>query len=103
MTNKTTMPEPVCYRKLEYKDGELIDVEYNGIDQFSFGRKNGDPLITTEQAEAYANARVREALEEAARQCWLLRCSDEFEPEIQDRLLKQAEDRIRALIPKEDA
>lgn len=59
---KIQMPSPVCYRKLEYEDGELIDVEYNGIDQFSFGRKNGDPLITADQAEAYAEARVREAL-----------------------------------------
>lgn len=37
------------------------------------------------------------ALEEAARICWELQARPEFEPELQDRMLKVAEDRIRAL------
>src|SRR5690606_27940276 len=59
---KATMPEPVAWR--------------TGIDLFRtesaahLNLRNPDltpePLITTAQAEAYANARVREALEQAA-------------------------------------
>ncbi len=61
--------EPLCYRKEEYEEGKLIDVEYNGIDVFSGGRNNGIPLVSIDQAESYAAAKVREALEEAAKVC----------------------------------
>lgn len=37
------------------------------------------------------------ALEEAAQECWKLQCRPEFEPEFHDKMLKIAEDRIRAL------
>ena len=105
MTNETTMPDPVCYRKLEYEDGELIGAEYNDIDQFSFGRKNGDPLITTEQAEAYANDRVREALLEAYGSMQELHMSllNDAIPYVHPaQVASFAANRISALIPKED-
>jgi len=44
--NDLTMIEPACFRKYECEDGEIVDVEYNGIDQFSGGRRDGDPLYT---------------------------------------------------------
>ncbi|WP_394065392.1 hypothetical protein [Alcaligenes sp. WGS1538] len=56
--------------------------------------------FTSAQMEAYAAAKVREALEEAAHICWSMQCSDECERELHDRLLSNAEKRIRALIPK---
>ena len=56
----TKMPEPVAY----YDEGGLLI-------EPSVSMVNDDPrlkgLITTTQAEAYANERVKEALEEAAR------------------------------------
>lgn len=51
------MPEPVAYRSKE--SPYLFSLRGPGTDGF-------DGLITTAQAEAYAAARVREALEEAA-------------------------------------
>lgn len=55
------------------------------------GLEHGTELITTDQAEDYANARVREALEEAAK------IVDEYAAT--DMIVC----RIRTLIPKEDA
>lgn len=54
------MPEPVVYRKFEYRGGEVFDVEYNSVPHFSFG-SGGEPLYTSAQMEAYAAAKVREA------------------------------------------
>jgi hypothetical protein len=54
------MPEPVAYRSKE--SPYLFSLGGPGTDGF-------DGLITTTQAEAYADARVREALEQAARAC----------------------------------
>ena len=49
----------VYYREERNANGELIDKEYNGINQFSAGRF-GKPLYTAEQIEAAVLAeRVR--------------------------------------------
>lgn len=62
---KVTMPEPVAvvchgYDLFFVGGGPIADLVKR------LGVKVGDWLITTEQAEVYAAARVREALEEAA-------------------------------------
>lgn len=63
---KTTMPEPVAYAHrdiLRRKDTveRIHPTPKYGTESVS--------LITTDQAEAYAAAKVREALEEAAKVC----------------------------------
>lgn len=63
------------------------------------GAKVGSQLITTTQAEAYKDACVREALEEAAQICWEMQSSPEFGKDDKDHWLAIAERRIRALIP----
>src|SRR5699024_5611674 len=66
MTNKATMPEPVAYAIFaENGNIRLWSTEPRDLpDLDSLGPMR--QLITTNQAEAYADARVREALEEAA-------------------------------------
>lgn len=51
------MPEPVAY--FYQRDFDKYKDKYPG----------GIPVITTDQAEAYADARVREALTEIAEMC----------------------------------
>lgn len=98
---KVTLPEPVAYAIKAANTGKVVsvclasDAGYQGVDQMA--QEHVNPLISTDQLEAYTDVKVREALEEAAQVCWSLRCSDEFDPEIQDRLLKLAEDKIRAM------
>ena len=68
------MPEPVAFRwrvPIEDSDGRQC-----GESDWKFGTEKGglpwwtrDSLITTTQAEAYAQAQVREALEKAASIC----------------------------------
>lgn len=106
MSNKPKMPEPVK------EDSDALTVAYTAMPPVSVivendyelrwvgaepiaklvertGAKPGSVFITTDQAEAYADARVRAALEEAA--------------EIADRMNAfPVYDAIRALIPKED-
>lgn len=94
--SKVTMPEPV---------GKL----HRGLNDLIYFTPNGDPhikdgmaVIATDQAEAYAAARVREALEEAAKAaescvCSCC-CSDDQKFTAQD-----AAQRIRALIPSTPA
>lgn len=103
-------PEPLCYRKEEYEDGVLVDIEYNRSDSFSGGRKGGIPLVPVAQVEAYKDACVREALEQAAKKPreyalqldkngWGNRFPDEL-----TAIFNAADnmaDRIRALIPKQ--
>jgi hypothetical protein len=48
-------------------------------------------------AQAEPDAIRNTALEEAAQECWKLQARPEFEPEIQDKWLKIAENKIRAL------
>lgn len=86
---KTKMPEPF---------GWLLDCLPNGGLAFQRERpcemqslvNSTCAVFTTDQAEAYANARVREALEEAARLCW------------ESQSKTEAEGRIRALIQQEN-
>lgn len=69
--NKVEMPEPVAFRwRVPIVDS---DGRQCGESDWKFGTEKGglpwwtrDNLITTAQAEAYADARVREALEAAA-------------------------------------
>lgn len=71
MTNKTTMLEPVGYfacnpESLKPEWGEdcvCQDDVYDPEETGTIGR----PFVFVDQAEAYADARVREALEEAAK------------------------------------
>ena len=70
MTNKVKMPEPMAWHYSS--DGFL-------------------PLITTAQAESYAEARVREALEDVAKM--VLEC----DPRANHRGIATA---IRALLPE---
>ena len=58
----------------------------------------GTALITTTKAEAYADARVRGALEEAAKICWEMQSAPEFGKDDKDRWLAIAESRIRSMI-----
>lgn len=48
-------------------------------------------------AQAEPDAIRNTALEEAAQECWKLQARPEFEPEIQDKWLKIAENKIRSL------
>jgi hypothetical protein len=94
------MPKPVAFRS---KDTPYL-FSLGGPETAGF-----DGLITTEQAEAYANARVREALEKAAGICgadyeqgraeYAASCNPYF-----DGVCAAAESieyKILALIPKE--
>lgn len=88
---KPTMPEPVAYRS---KESPYL-FSLGGPDTDGF-----DGLITTTQAEAYAAARVREALEQAAIvvEKNALACT----PTTAVILLSQAQ-AIRALLPSTPA
>lgn len=75
MTNKTTMPEPVA-RGIFYQSVMPQGWAYNKEAAQAIADENYPelkvevkPLITTDQAEAYAAAKVREALEEAIDLC----------------------------------
>lgn len=83
------MPEPVAYVT------DVFQIVWSGtgpiasmVDRHEI--TTGTPLITTTQAEAYAEARVREALKEAAEMA-------------DDVFAFSVGDSIRALMPKEDA
>ena len=75
MTNKTTMPEPVAYPSDDWVEAFFGLPDESGFyvfrgdfgniaDRFRIAAKCAG-LITTDQAEAYADARVRAALLEA--------------------------------------
>lgn len=70
MTNKTTMPKPVAWM-LGYQNTGGIGWKLSwtqsgeGVCYRLPGKEYAKPLITTDQAKAYADARVREALEAA--------------------------------------
>lgn len=73
MTN-ATMPEPVAWRIRFAVSGDFDQIDYhshNAIGDYRaiYPDATSTPLITTDQAEAYAAAKVREALEEAALFC----------------------------------
>lgn len=77
----------------EFRSGNSIPVE-----RATFTRERMQEVL-----EAYADARVRAALEEAATLCWEMQSRPEFGKDDKDRWLAIAEQRIRALIPKENA
>lgn len=90
---KATMPEPVAY--FYQRDFDKYKDRYTG----------GIPVITTDQAEAYADARVRVALETAAavaeeRSAVLPHYSDFIRGYANGR--KDAASAIRALLQKEN-
>ena len=98
MTNKTMMPEPDAYiiQQEETRQNHEVDVK-----QEEWGFEKNNPrlkligsLYSSEKMEAYANARVRAALEEAAELC------DRFAE--RDMHPGECAGAIRALIPKED-
>ena len=104
--SKVTMPEPALsqVRFKGFACGWLRWMGWMGWEWRNLmgGEKQGRHLITTEQAEAYAAAKVRKALEEAAKvaescvcSCC---CSDDQKFTAQD-----AAQRIRALIPSTPA
>lgn len=69
-----TMPEPVAWRIRFAVSGDFDQIDYhshNAIGDYRaiYPDATSTPLITTDQAEAYAAAKVREALEEAAQAC----------------------------------
>lgn len=59
--SKVTIPEPVTVWKR--------DCGYRNATNLPVILRDGETFITTDQAEAYAAARVREALENAAKVC----------------------------------
>lgn len=73
----------------EFRSGNSVPVE-----RATFTRARMQELV-----EAYADARVREALEEAAKICWEMQSAPEFGKDDKDHWLAIAERRIRALIP----
>lgn len=60
--SKVTMPQPVGYL---YQTGPFKIIDLKLFEDIPYNT-TVKGVITTNQAEAYANARVREALEEAA-------------------------------------
>lgn len=105
MTHKTTMPEPVAYPSDEWVEaffgrpdetgyyyfrGDFGNIAY----RFQLGAQASN-FITTDQAEAYANARVREALEELNNQAQKL-----YESSLKSRLTRDGaadEDELKAI------
>ena len=96
---KVTMPEHWAERIAE---GKAVDFWWqNGTK----GIKVGEKLITTAQAEAYADARVREALLEAygSMQDMHMSLLNDATPYVHPaQVASFAANRISALIPKED-
>lgn len=66
MTNKATMPEPVAWYHPSSDGYDSSFRDHSTILACSGNTWDGFlPLVTTDQAKAYADARVREALEAA--------------------------------------
>ena len=92
------MPDPVAWVR-RHPDGALT-AEYLENEVISEVRKQSGawlPLITTDQAEAYADARVRETLEEAAS---IIETNAAGCNETTFYILHSQIEAIRALIPK---
>lgn len=105
--SQVKMPEPVAEIRHE-ANITIFDITAEGK---SLCLTVGSKFITTDQAEAYANERVREALEAAAKQVWEIRERvgggmpvkyAQHERNVVLPYLNVAEDRIRALIPLEN-
>lgn len=88
MTNKTTMPEAVAYQWLD--TGHFRKKVPADADASAFRS-----LITTDQAEAYANAMVKQAMEELNNQAQEL-----YESSLKSRLTRDGaadEDELKAI------
>jgi len=101
------MPEPVAWRsKYKSEPGMIGQYPWSYVErslrQPSLNNYDIEALITTTQAEAYAAAKVREALEKAASLCDELANNDENSGEYAGCAAHSAA-RIRALIPKDQA
>lgn len=94
--SKVTMPEPVA---IAYESADGLPA-FNLTVDGALSLRTGDALITTTQAEAYADARVRGALEEAARSCEALDNNENGDINGYYRgAARHCAARIRALIP----
>lgn len=98
---RVTMPEPVAratvHMHQDRRQFSLAELGTEAVGELTWGEYD---LITTDQAEAYAAAKVREALEGAAKIC------DEtyVEPgDLQVESCYEAAEKIRALIPHNDS
>lgn len=112
----TAMPQPVVWR-VRYPDTPGMIGQYPWSYAESMPKSGFNPLyeietlITTKQAEAYATARVREALEEATQisqtfsDVYKVRAAGASESDARDldvcaAIADEIADAIRALIPK---
>lgn len=97
MTNKTTMPEPVAYA-VTNKRHQAFSIALHHDASFAEGDNDLliEDLITTEQAEAYAQAKMQELIDAAKALADWAEHEVGAWPELTPGL--QA---IRALIPKE--
>lgn len=98
--SKVTMPEPFGWLSDSLLNGGLVFSKVDPAQGQRFITNSTCAVYRDYQMKQYAAAMVRVALEEAAHICWSMQCSDECERELHDRLLSNAEKRIRALIPK---
>lgn len=110
MNNKVTMPEPVAYPSDDWVEAFFGLPDENGFyvfrgdfgniaDRFRIAAKCAG-FITTAQAEAYADARVNEALEAAAQAVLNEITEDSSIYAVATR--RNAAREIRALIPQEN-
>lgn len=97
---KVKMPDPVAHMTQSgsrvLTDREARSMQVAGWDRNKHLEYYSVPLISVANAEAYANARVRVALEEAATVCWEMQSNPEYGKDDKDRWLAIAEQRIRA-------
>lgn len=106
--SKVTMPEPV-EQQIRYFDSNALSRTYGEwsewkmftgkYERMGMNQKRG--LITTDQAEAYADARVREALEKA--ESIVRRNADACFSFVVKAMLHSNADAIRALLAERDA
>lgn len=100
MTHKTTMPKPDAYIFQHEETGRIHEVD---VQQVEWGFEKNNPrlkligsLYSSEKMEAYADARVREALEAAEDAVTTLYESDD------GPFLVDIARAINALIPQEN-
>lgn len=110
--SKVKMPEPVAWMLAIQTMGGGIGWKLSwsqsgaGVCTRLAGESNEKPLITTDQAETYAQARVNEVLEEAAKECeqpsdgYVYTCADAG---VASSALFRAAKAIRALKTKEQS
>lgn len=100
MTQQVKMPEPFTF----FHGYRTQDLNGNKDDKPPMPYV-GLPLFTTDQAEAYANARMRESLEEAyqsAREVEKKLLADHLQHVSGPAAANYVANRVRALIPQHD-